>query len=85
MPVTVAPMGPEAARPDELNLKAANLRAEIVGKYLESKGFTVNTKQWSSEHPMQRPYQDDAPQELNRTVFIDLKNAGKCNLGGLGR
>lgn len=69
---------------DQLNLTTANLRAQIIGDYLQNQGFNVETKQWS-EQDLQRPYLDDArlgvdQQALNRTVFIDLKSAGACDL-----
>ena len=69
---------------NELNLNAANLRAQIIGDYLQDQGFRVETKQWS-ENDLQRPYPDDVqsrvdPQALNRAVFIDLKSAGACDL-----
>lgn len=81
----VQPSGGTMPNSGDLNLEAANLRAKIVGTYLQDKGFTVNTTQWSLERPMQRRYQDNAAQALNRTVFIDLKSAGGCDLEGLER
>ena len=69
---------------DELNLTTANLRAQIIGDYLQTQGFNVETKQWS-ELDLERPYLDDDQlgpdqQALNRTVFVDLKSAGACEL-----
>ncbi len=69
---------------NKLNLTTANLRAQIIGDYLQDQGFKVETKQWS-EHDLQRPYPDDVQpsvdqQALNRAVFIDLKSAGACEL-----
>ena len=70
---------------DALNLETANLRAKIVGDYLLSEGFKVETRQWLSEGDLQRPYLDDAQpgmdqQALNRTVSIELRSAGACDL-----
>ena len=81
----VQPDGTPMSNSDELNRKTANLRARIVGSYLRSQGFEVETKQWPSQHDLQRPYLDDAQpgmdqQALNRTVFIELRSAGACNL-----
>ena len=47
-------------------------------------GFQVNPTQPSGD--LQRPYVDDAQpgvdqQALNRTVLIELKSAGTCDLG----
>lgn len=69
---------------NEMNLATANLRAQIIGDYLQDQGFKVETKQWS-EHDLQHPYPDDVQpsvdqQALNRAVFIDLKSAGACDL-----
>ena len=79
------PSGRRLSNSDELNLKAANLRAQIVGTYLESEGFTVQTVQWPQGHDLQRPYLDDIrpgidQQALNRTVMIELVSAGVCDL-----
>ena len=81
------PSGRRLLNSDELNLKTANLRAQIVGTYLESKGkgFRVTTVQWPQGHDLQRPYLDDVrpgvdQQALNRTVMIELVSAGACDL-----
>ena len=63
----------------------ANLRAKIVGDYLLNEGFKVEIKEWLSENDLQRPYLDDVQpgmdqQALNRTVFVELKSAGACDL-----
>ena len=75
---------------DELNLKTANLRAAVVGAYLENLDFSVTTKQWESFKDLPRPYLDDTQpgmdqQALNRTVFIEVLSAGACDLGRLSR
>ena len=80
------PGGEPMPNSDRLNRDTANLRAQIVGDYLESQRFSVKTTQWSPDHDMQRPYRDDAQpgmaqQALNRTVFLDLESAGACELG----
>ena len=80
----VQPTGEPMSESDELNLMTANLRAQNIGEYLQSRGFNVQTKQWS-ENDLQRPYLDDGQsgvdqQAVNRTVFIDLKSAGACDL-----
>lgn len=81
------PSGRRLSNSDELNLKTANLRAQIVGAYLKSKGkgFTVRTVRWPQGHDLQRPYLDDVrpgidQQALNRTVMIELVSAGACDL-----
>ena len=80
------PSGEPLPNSDQLNRDTANLRAQIVGAYLERQRFSVKTKEWSRDHDMQRPYRDDAQpgmaqQALNRTVFLDLESAGACDLG----
>ena len=82
----VQPGGGAMPNSDDLNRRAANLRAQLVGDYLTNEGFGVTTRRWSPEYDMVRPYRDDAQsgvaqQALNRTVFIDLKSAGECDLG----
>ena len=82
----VQPDGSPMDRSDELNIKTANLRAEIVVDYLKERGFQVNPIQWQSGRDLERPYVDDAQpgvaqQALNRTVLIELKSAGACDLG----
>ena len=73
---------------DKLNLKTANLRAEVVTTYLREKGFEVENKPWDSFEDLIRPYLDDSQpgtdqQALNRTVFIQVLHAGACNLSRL--
>lgn len=63
----------------ELNLETANLRGQLVGAYLKEKGFVVHWEPWSSEADLSRPYQGAEQQALNRTVFIDVKNAAACD------
>lgn len=75
---------------DKLNLQTANLRASIVGAYLEKANFTVVPKMWESYEDLHRPYLDDTQlgldqQALNRTVFIEVLSAGACDLGRLSR
>lgn len=75
---------------DELNLKTANLRAEVVADYLREKGFEVERKRWDSFEALDRPYLDDTPADtdkeaLNRTVFIEVLHAGACDLRRLPR
>lgn len=79
------PRGEPLTNSDALNLKTANLRAKIVGDHLLNEGFKVEIKEWLSENDLQRPYLDDVQpgmdqQALNRTVFIELKSAGACDL-----
>lgn len=73
---------------DKLNLKTANLRAEVVTTYLREKGFEVENKPWDSFEDLIRPYLDDSQpgtdqQALNRTVFIQVLHAGACDLSRL--
>ena len=73
---------------DKLNLKTANLRAEVVTAYLREKGFEVENKPWDSFEDLIRPYLDDSQpgtdqQALNRTVFIQVLHAGACDLSRL--
>ena len=80
------PDGSPMDRSDELNLQTANLRAQIVGEYLKGQRFAVTTKEWPGDRDLERPYVDDAQpgvaqQALNRTVLIELKSAGTCDLG----
>ena len=81
----VQPDGSPMDRSDELNIKTANLRAQIVGEYLKER-FAVTTKEWPGDRDLERPYVDNAQpgvaqQALNRTVLIELKSAGTCDLG----
>ena len=80
------PDGGRMSDSDGLNLLTANLRAQIVVDYLRAQDFDVATEEWRSTRDMRRPYLDDgqegtAQQALNRTVFVELKSAGACNLG----
>ena len=80
------PDGSPMDKSDELNLQTANLRAEIVGEYLKGQRFAVTTKEWPGDRDLERPYVDNAQpgvaqQALNRTVLIELKSAGTCDLG----
>lgn len=73
---------------DKLNLKTANLRAEVVATYLQEKGFEVENRPWDSFEDLIRPYLDDSQpgtdqQALNRTVFIQVLHAGACDLSRL--
>lgn len=75
---------------DDLNLQTANLRAAIVGAYLEKANFAVVLKMWESFEDLHRPYLDNTQpsvdqQALNRTVFIEVLSAGACDLGRLSR
>lgn len=75
------------AKSDELNLATANLRAEVVAARLRAAGFKVTTTQWESFKALQRPYLDDSEpgdqQALNRSVFIEVRQAGVCDIGKL--
>ena len=78
---------PESNR---LNLETANLRASIVGTYLENANFAVTPRTWESFEDLHRPYLDNAQpgvdqQALNRTVFIEVLSAGACDLSRLSR
>ncbi len=73
-----------------LNLATANLRAQVVAARLEAAGFTVAATEWKSFEALQRPYLDapddsqpDDSQALNRSVFIEVRHAGACDLGRL--
>ena len=74
------PSGGTVPYSTDLNLETANLRGQIVGAYLKEEGFVVHWEPWSSEADIQRPHQGEESQALNRTVFIDIKSAGKCDL-----
>ena len=73
------PNGDVMPRSAELNLETANLRGQLVGAYLKEQGFVVRWEPWSSEADMPRPYQGAERQPLNRTAFIDVKNAAECD------
>lgn len=73
---------------NELNLATANLRMANVANYLESEGFKVEAEPWGSIAALQRPYIDDFEpgvdqQALNRTVFVQVTAAGRCDLDQL--
>ena len=72
---------------NRLNRDAANLRAKVVADYLERNGFTANWESWTSYDAIRRPYLDNseflsgetAQETLNRSVFIQVVDAGACN------
>lgn len=73
---------------DALNLATANMRMENVADYLKDEGFKVKAERWGSIAALQRPYIDDFEpgvdqQALNRTVFLQVTNAGRCDLSQL--
>ena len=72
---------------DELNLATANLRAEVVADRLQQAGFEATPTKWTSFEALQRPYLDDSEpgdqQALNRSVFIEVRDAGACEIGRL--
>ena len=74
---------------DELNVQAANLRAEAVKGRLASQGihpdggFDVRYRPWETFADMARPFKDSgfrgaAQEQLNRVVFVELQDAGAC-------
>ena len=76
------------AESNELNLATANLRAEVVAVRLQQAGFEATPTEWNSFKALQRPYLDDSPpgddqQALNRSVFIEVRDAGACDIGKL--
>ena len=73
---------------DDLNLETANLRMANVADYLKNRGFKVDNPPWDSIASLRRPYIDDFKpgvdqQALNRTVFLQITNAGRCDLDQL--
>ena len=76
------------AESNELNLATANLRAEVVAARLQQAGFVATSTEWKSFDDLQRPYLDDSrpsddQQALNRSVFIEVRDAGACDIGRL--
>ena len=76
------------AESNELNLATANLRAKVVAVRLQQAGFEATPTEWKSFKALQRPYLDASPpgddqQALNRSVFIDVRDAGACDIGKL--
>ena len=76
------------AESNELNLATANLRAKVVAIRLQQAGFEATPTEWKSFEALQRPYLDDSPpgddqQALNRSVFIEVRDAGACDIGKL--
>ena len=72
---------------NKLNLATANLRAEVVANRLQQAGFEATPTKWTSFKALQRPYLDDSEpgdqQALNRSVFIEVRDAGACDIGRL--
>lgn len=76
---------------DLLNKDAANLRAEVVIARLDIKvsqasNIHVDHEPWDQYADIERPFKDLYPlgtgetdqEQLNRVVYIDLKDAGRC-------
>ena len=75
---------------DQLNWKAANLRAQVVIDRLvawDPKGMShvdIRHEPWHDYSAIQRPFEDKerfpgiAQEQLNRIVYIDLQDAGGC-------
>ena len=73
------------AKSNEMNLAAANLRAEVVANRLRREGFEATHTAWESFKDLQRRYLDDSvpgvdQQALNRSVFIQVGHAGACHI-----
>lgn len=76
-----------ADKSNMLNLEAANLRTKVVADYLERSDFEANWDEWESYDAINRPYLDNskllagemAQEELNRSVFIRVADAGACD------
>lgn len=70
-----------------LNRDAANLRAKVVADRLERSGFVAKPKEWESYDAIGRPYLDSSEllsgetdqEALNRSVFIQVVDAGACD------
>jgi len=76
------------AKSNEMNRATANLRAKVVAIRLQQAGFEATPTEWKSFEALQRPYLDDSPpgddqQALNRSVFIEVRDAGACDIGKL--
>ena len=76
-----------------LNVEAANLRAEAVIDHLraaragEDNGVDIDHAAWKGYPQMRRPFLDardefesTAPELLNRTVLVEIRDAGGCAL-----
>ena len=78
---------------NELNLSAANLRAEVVIDHLVARverdpigksRVDIRYEPWLDYEDIQRPFEDKArfsgmdQEQLNRVVYIDLLDAGGC-------
>ena len=74
----------------ELNVEAANLRAKVVIDHLsagEDDGVDIDHAAWKGYPQMRRPFLDareefenTAPERLNRTVLVEIRDAGGCAL-----
>ena len=69
------------------NLNTANLRAVVVAAHLQEAGLEAKPVQWESFDELRRPYLDRSnllqgtdQEALNRSVFIEVENAGACTL-----
>ena len=87
--------GTPLAATDQLNLAVANERAKGVGAYLRmlaeesgaGRGFEIRIVEWETFEQMRRPYLDNSEQlmkgddrgALNRTVLVELHEAGACD------
>lgn len=67
------------------NLSTANLRAAVVAAYLQKAGLEAKPVQWKSFDDLRRPYLDRSDllqgtdqEALNRSAFIEVKDAGAC-------
>lgn len=73
-----------ASNSDELNLLAANLRAEVVKARLAANNVDVRHVPWQSYAEIRRPFEDAqgfsgmAQEQLNRVVYIEVQDAGGC-------
>lgn len=80
-----------ASNSDDLNLDAANLRAEVVRAHLVAEGANeknnvhVRHDPWRRYAEIQRPFKDAEgfsgitdQEQLNRVVYIELQDAGGC-------
>ena len=74
----IRPSGEPMDKSAALNLKTANLRAEIVEDYLVRQGFDVRSAKWDDIDHLHRRYLDNA-QALDRTVLIEVESAGACS------
>ena len=76
---------------DDLNLQAANLRAEVVIGHLRSQGLNedagveIRHVDWQKYEDIRRPFLDSHEEVqsmdhelLNRAVFLEVLDAGKC-------